>query len=100
MINKTTDENFKAIALFTAVIHGHLDIVKYIVQLGISKKDISTAFVSASAGGHLEIVKYLLENGADIHHRDDNALRQATYGGRLDVVEYLISKGANVNIYY
>ena len=41
--------------------------------------------------GHLEVVKYLVENGANIHGRDDLAIRWASENGHLEVVKYLES---------
>ena len=45
----------------------------------------------ASARGHLPVVKYLVEHGANIHVRNDFALRLAIKNGHNDVVEYLQS---------
>ena len=44
----------------------------------ISFQDTDSALGLASKCGHLDIVKYLVQNGADIHARDDDALRWAT----------------------
>jgi ankyrin repeat protein len=43
----------------------------------------------ASAYGKLYIVEYLIKNGADVHARDDYALRWASANGHLAVVECL-----------
>jgi hypothetical protein len=37
------------------------------------------------------VVKYLVENGANIHARDDEALRLASYNVHIEVVKYLES---------
>ena len=43
----------------------------------------------ASYHGHLEVVKYLVENGANMHINDDEPLRWAIANGHSDVVKYL-----------
>ena len=45
----------------------------------------------ASEYGHLETAKFLIENGADVHARDDEALRWASERGHLEVIKYLKS---------
>jgi ankyrin repeat protein len=45
----------------------------------------------------LDVVKHLVEQGADIHARDNAALRWATLNGHLDVVKYLVEQGANIH---
>jgi hypothetical protein len=51
----------------------------------------------ASNNGHLEVVKYLVEHGADVHARDDYALRCASNNGHLEAVKYLVEHGADVH---
>ncbi len=51
----------------------------------------------ASKNGHLDIVKYLVSEGANIRARDDIALMYASSGGHIDVVKYLVSNGANIH---
>ncbi len=45
----------------------------------------------------VETISYLVENGADIHAKNDQALRWTSKDGRLDVVQYLVSVGANIH---
>ena len=47
--------------------------------------------------GHLDVVKYLVEKGANVHAVNDYALRLSADNGHLDVVKYLVEKGANVH---
>ena len=60
--------------------------------------------IEASRKGNLTKVKQLIENGADIHAKDDQALRLSAFNGHLDVVKYLVENGADVhasdNAYY
>jgi hypothetical protein len=43
----------------------------------------------ASANGHVEVVKVLLATGADVHARDDDALQLASANGHVEVVKVL-----------
>jgi len=47
---------------------------------------------------HLEIIKYLLDRGADIHTNNDEVLRFAFYNNHTKVVKLLIENGANKNV--
>ncbi len=84
---------------------GHLDIVKYIVELkgaNIYAQD-DYALRWASLNGYIEVVKYLMglkPDGANIHAKDDYALRWASLNGHIEVVKYLVElkpDGANIH---
>jgi ankyrin repeat protein len=47
--------------------------------------------------GHLDVVKYLIEQGADIHAKNNEALRNSAEKGDLDIVKYLVEHGAAVH---
>ena len=46
----------------------------------------------AAFNGHLEIVAFLLDNGADLHARNDGALREARANGHTAVVALLLER--------
>jgi len=78
---------------------GKLEIVKYLVENGANiHAKNDQALRNASYYGDLEIVKYLVKNGADIHVRNDEALRNACYKGQLEVVKYLVKNGADIHV--
>jgi len=57
----------------------------------------------ASLHGHLEVVKYLMRSGALEHGKEctEDAMDFASYHGRLEFVKYLHEHGKNVyNICY
>ena len=54
-------------ALVLALEKGHLEIVKYFVEIRAENKSNATELLLASRGGDLERVKYLVENGADVN---------------------------------
>jgi hypothetical protein len=71
---------------------------KYLVELGANiHVRDDYALRVASSNGHLEVVKYLVELGANIHAQDDYALRYASSNGQLEVVKYLVELGANIH---
>ena len=55
--------------LHIAAINGHLDIVKYLISIGIDKDEKNkwswTALIKASKSGHINVVRYLLSIGAN-----------------------------------
>ena len=66
---------------------GHLDIVKYAVELGA--KNFNEIAIRAAKGGYLNIVKYIIEMGAN-----DNAeiVSAAVEGGHLHIVKYFVDE--------
>ncbi|KAJ3279991.1 hypothetical protein HK104_001014 [Borealophlyctis nickersoniae] len=54
----------------------------------------------AAKKGHLEVVRWVLQSGADVHAKDDAALRAAAGKGHLDVVRLLLASGANVHAHH
>jgi len=51
----------------------------------------------ASKNGHVEVVKVLLAVGADVHARNDYALRWASQNGHVEMVKVLLVAGADVH---
>ncbi len=56
------------------------------------------ALKEACEHGHLPVVKYLLEMGADIHFKNDFCLFLAIKFKHISVVEFLIEKGSNIHL--
>ncbi len=95
--DRRSDDNF---ALFLASNNGHLEVVKFLIDNGLTLEDIRNqdnfAFRWASFSGYLEVVKYLINQGLtleDIRSHDNEAFRWASNNGHLEVVKYLIDKG-------
>ncbi len=83
-------------ALIWTSYNGHLQVVKYLIEQGLTLEDIRSsnncAFIGASIYGHLEVVKYLINKGLtleDIRSLDNYALRKTSENGHLEVVKYL-----------
>lgn len=77
-----------------------LDVLKYLFKVGnINLNTKNHALVQATEQAWFHIVKYLIEEcGADIHAKNELALRRAPYYGvNIDIMKYLIDKGADIN---
>jgi len=77
--------------LFSACFERHINIVKYLVELGtnIDKEDNEgyTPLLSTCQNGHEDIVKYLVELGVNIYKEFNNgnsALKEASRSGNLN----------------
>jgi len=60
-------------------------------------KDLNEVLMWASNHGELNTIKYCLDNGADVHAREDWALRWASNNGHTEVVRLLLDNGADVH---
>ncbi len=76
--------------------NGHLEVVKFLINKGLTLQDIrgqnNEAFRMASLYGYLEVVKYLIDKGLtlkDIRSRDNDALRRASRNRHIKVVKYV-----------
>ena len=75
----------------------NVEIMKYLIENGADVHARDDYAIRYSAkNGHIEVVKYLIDNGADIHACNDFALRYSAANGHLEVVKYLIENGADV----
>ena len=84
--------------LYSASRHGHLPLVKYLVENGadINSED-GLALLEAAEYGHLPVVKYLVENGVYINAEDGDALSLAAEKGNLPIVKYLVENGGDIH---
>jgi hypothetical protein len=84
--------------LWICVQEGKVEFVKYLLDAGA---DVHTrddyALRLASLNRHTEVVKLLLDVGADVHAYNDAALRWASAKGRTEVVKLLLDAGADVH---
>ena len=88
--------NIPPYALIEAVSNNHFDVVKYLV--GEKKmRPSDAALTRALLFERREIVKYLIEHGANVHAENDYALRWAARAGHFDLVRLLVEKGANIH---
>lgn len=117
VVNGLTTDGDKFRVLYEAAEHGHLETVKYIIGLGINKRN-SDVMCLAARRGHLTIVKYLFEEAPysdiildpqssrlrteisgkmNIHIYNNYAIRTCLAKDYMDLVCYLIEKGAKIN---
>ena len=98
--------------LFYAAEKGHIEIVKYLVELGVSIDAAGYATQKSPLGiavynGDIEIVKYLVEKGANIDKKDHmgNTILSKSLllpveckdkKKKMEILKYLIDKGADI----
>ncbi|POM78140.1 TKL protein kinase [Phytophthora palmivora] len=78
---------------------GDIDRVKNLI--GVANEDGNTPLIVAARRGHLDVVEYLVDLGVDIDKQDSNGntpLLLAARWGKLDVVQYLVEEGADIEI--
>jgi ankyrin repeat protein len=83
--------------LYFACVHGHLHIVKYIIEFDKNKRttpnDLLEMLTWACINGHLNVVEYVVSLGADA--KNESPIWHACCGGYLDIVKYLTKCGAD-----
>lgn len=84
-----SDDSFLSIASE----HNHLDLVKYLIERGISASSLdSEAFRLAAERGHLDTMIHLIESGADIASESYAAFRFASQYGHMRVLKNLVRR--------
>jgi ankyrin repeat protein len=103
-IDPVPTSNSQSIAQFSiplhfAVVEGHLDAVKYLVEIGSNihfrNERGRTPVLEAVRSGHTEIMNYLVSIGASIHDMDtnsNNALHLASFFNHIEVVKVLVER--------
>lgn len=81
-------------ALMIALVNGHLNVVKYLIEHGVYS-DFALIDVVDSRKQASDVMKYLIENGAAIHAYDDLALITAAKRPYLNTIKYLIQQAAD-----
>jgi len=96
-------DNRGMIPIGIAVMMGHSDIVKLLIEKGSEFRYFDDDFSPlhmAAAYCRTDIARLLIEKGADIEYRGSDGktpLHFAAYSGRKQIGELLVEKGANIN---
>jgi ankyrin repeat protein len=102
-VNQGGIEGFTA--LLDAANHGHLAVVRCLIQFGASvggtSNDGTTALHIAALNGELDIERYLVKLGAEVGTADNDGqtpLLLSALSGRYPTTQYLLEKaGANMD---
>ncbi len=54
------------------------------------QENLNKQLIGSSKNGQVELIKNLIQKGADIHAKDDSALRWAAYRSNLDLIKYFL----------
>jgi ankyrin repeat protein len=84
------------LALILSCRSGYVDILKFLVSRSMIeelKTSINIGITYACMYGKLDVIKYLVEAGADIHVKNDRALRYAKQAGNRHIIDYILSLG-------
>ena len=103
--SNTFDKEDICDALYIAASHGHIELVKYLLNSGRGDVNCNygggrTPLITASDHNRTEVAKFLLERGADVNAKDfsgRNALILTSWQGNTDMAKLLISKGADLD---
>lgn len=98
-----------SLSLFTplrlAALHGHLRIVRLLVEKGaeVNPKNhsVSSPLMLASGSGFQSIMSYLVEKGADVNYTSSDGstpLSSAVDGNHASAVEFLLAHGAKPDV--
>ncbi|MFJ7934400.1 ankyrin repeat domain-containing protein [Sporosarcina sp. NPDC096371] len=93
--------------LHVATAHGHLEIIKYLINAGIDVNAHGGTFSTnalerAATKGHLDIAVYLINQNVEIDtsEPDRNPLFAAIYGRHFMVVKLLVENNIDLSIKY
>ena len=91
LIKNTNIHLYKLIELgihnFT-IFTNNIGLLFYLIENNFITKDELLIF--ASQMGNIEIIEYLIENGADLHYKNNLALRNVVIKGDINIIEYLV----------
>jgi ankyrin repeat protein len=85
--------------MITAAYHGNLEIVKYLHELGLCKRN-KEKMHCAITRGHYDIVRYFVENGSHDLNEILNLILAWNYHVPKEIIKYLFDKGARYSPHY
>eukprot|EP00877_Chromochloris_zofingiensis_P010945 jgi/Chrzof1/6103/Cz17g09230.t1 len=86
------------VALYVAAECGRLGILNFLLDKdGFSTLDLNEALCTAAVNGQQAVTKRLIEAGADLHARNELALRRAAANGQCQIVQMLLELGARIH---
>jgi hypothetical protein len=77
--------------LLQSIGHGHLEVVKHFVSIGLDPKTEEKSLLLAIEAGDMDMVKYLVSIGCG-DNGNDKAMRACVRSGHADIYNYLIQQ--------
>ena len=99
LVNASSDSHRKTTAISLAVEHGHIDIVRLMIDRGVSAEILRPLAHDAAGFGQMEILK-LLTAGKSLRVLDDSGrtlLHAAASGIQPEIVKFLLQQGLEVD---
>lgn len=86
-------------ALYYAIINDNVEILKYLIEHGLSFNENDNGYLikSASSIGSFNAIKYMIEQNVDIHYDNDLAVLLAFNYKNYNIFLYLVNNGANID---
>lgn len=85
-------------SLVIASEHGHLDIVKVLINYIDVNNHNGLALIKSCENEYLETVVFLVENRANIFLQNNGAFNVSAKDGYIDIIKYLVEKGSPVKL--
>ncbi|KAJ3329207.1 hypothetical protein HDU93_001093 [Gonapodya sp. JEL0774] len=86
-------------AFFVTCEKGDLRRTQMLLTAGVDQRSrvLDAALVIASTGGNIAIMELLLSTGADVHTRNEHAIRCSARSGHTEAIRLLLHWGADLN---
>lgn len=92
-----SDEPSKMAIFKNSCKEGYTDIVKLLINKNIIQKIGNESLIEACKNERTEIVKLLINNNADVHYNNDEPFNIANKQNNFDIVELLVKNSVNIH---
>jgi ankyrin repeat protein len=86
------------VVVYHSAMYGNFEMFQFLIKDNIDTELGWNCFISAASHGHLNIVCFLVDMGIPVYMRDD-AMSHASMNGQIEIVKYFLEKGVKVDYY-